>query len=159
MNKEKHAQKQTLHERNEHLTNWYMVNLGWGIAGILALTFIYKGYRSVQTILAMQPLMWILTGIFAVGAGVVFLLGYTGKIKNQLRARNYGILLVVCALVGLWLALYNRIRPVLETCARAILRRPELTVNSYWNVRIPMIAIGVYLVAGFIWLAVKLLKK
>ena len=107
----------------------------------------------------MQPLMWVLTGVFAAGAAVLFALGKTGVIKNGKRANNYAIFLGVCALVGLWLALYNKLRPVMETCARAILRNPNLTVSSYWNVWLPMIAIVVYLVAAFIYFAVKVTRK
>ena len=159
MKKKKKSNGMTRHERNEHLTNWYMINLCWAIAGILGLTAIYYGYRIVNTILAMQPLMWVLTGVFAAGAAVLFALGKTGVIKNGKRANNYAIFLGVCALVGLWLALYNKLRPVMETCARAILRNPNLTVSSYWNVWLPMIAIVVYLVAAFIYFAVKVTRK
>ena len=82
MTKKKKSNGMTRHERNEHLTNWYMINLCWAIAGILGLTAIYYGYRNVNTILAMQPLMWVLTGVFAAGAAVLFALGKTGVIKN-----------------------------------------------------------------------------
>lgn len=159
MTNKKKSTGMSRHERNEHLTNWYMINLGWGVAGILGLTFIYYGYRNVNTILAMQPLMWVLFGLFTAGTVTVFMLSKLGKIKNQKRGKNYAALLGVCALASLWLSLYNKLRPVMETCARAILRRPNLTVSSYWNVWIPMIAIVVYLIIAFIYYVIQIAKK
>ena len=149
----------TRRERNEHLTNWYMINLCWGIAGIFVLILLYYGYNNVNTILAMQPMMWVFVGLFAAGAAVVWILGKTGVIKNTKRANHYAIFLIICLLAALWLALYNHIRPVLENCARIILNRPELTVSSYWNVWLLMIAIGIYLVGAFIYYVIKVTRK
>lgn len=157
--KKKNANKISRRERNEHLTNWYMINLCWAIVGIFALLGINGGYQRGATIIYMQPLMWILTGVFAVGALVVFCLGKYGVIKNKARANNYSIFLGVCSLTGLWLALYNKLRLVIEKVAQFILNDPKLTVGSVWNVYIPMILIGVYLVGAFIYLAVKVTRK
>lgn len=161
MNKKKTLsnEKMTRRERNEHLTNWYIINLCWGVVGFLVLLGIRQGYRSTASILYMQPLMWVLTALFAVFAIVLFVLAKTGKVKNALRAKHYGWFMAVCAMVGLWFALYNKIRLVMESCAQALLSRPELTVSSYWNVRIPMIGIAVYLIIGLIYFAVKVTRK
>ncbi len=151
-NKKKMTQK----ERNERLTNWYLINLTWGITGIIALLLISKGYNKASTILAMQPMMWALTAIFAIAAIALFSIG---KAKNSARISNYAVFSSVCGLVALWVALYNKIRPLLENVVRTVLSNPNLTVSSYWNVRIPMIAIAIYLIVSFIWFAVKVTRK
>ena len=153
MSNEKKISKKEL---NERLTNWYLINLTWGVVGILALLLISKGYNNSSTILAMQPMMWIFTGVFTVGSIVLFALG---KQKGAVRANHYAIFGVVCTLVSLWLALYNKIRPLMESTLRTFLGNPALNVSSYWNVRIPMILIGIYLVVSFICFAIKVTKK
>lgn len=152
----KKQQKMTKHERNEHLTNWYMINLSWGIVGILSLLAINRGYRNIDLLLHMQSIVWVLTGVFVAGTIALVIIG---KIKNSARVNHYAILTGICTLVGLWLALYNKIRPVLENVARTLLGNPNLTVSSYWNVWIPMIGIGVYLVVAFIYYVIKLAQK
>lgn len=159
IHEEKLAEKRASEEYKEHLTNWYMLQLSWGIVGIIALLYIGSLYRDVNVLVHMQTVTWILTGVFAVGGLVVFGLGKSGVIKNTKRANNYAIFLGVCTLFALWLSLYNRIRPIMETVARAITRNPALSVNSYWNTRIPIIAISAYLIISFIVYTVKVLKK
>ena len=143
-------------EQNERLTNWYLINLTWGVVGILALLLISKGYNNSGTILAMQPMMWILTGVFAAGSIILFAVG---KQKGSLRANHYAIFAIACTLVSLWLALYNKIRPLMENILCTLIGNSALNVSSYWNVRIPMIAIGIYLVISFIWFAIKVTRK
>lgn len=152
----KKQQKMTKHERNEHLTNWYMINLSWGIVGILALLAINRGYRNIDMLLIMQPLAWVLTGVFAAATIALVVMG---KVKDSTRANHYAILTGVCTFVGLWLAFYNKIRLVLENVVRTLLGNPNLTVSSYWNVWIPMIGIGIYLVVAFIYYVIKLAQK
>lgn len=147
------------YNRKEHLTNWYMINLCWGILGMFALTGVYRGYRNMGYLSYMQPLMWVFTGIFAVAAVVLFVYPKIKEVKNSRRFINYGIFMCVCTVVSLWLALYNILRPIIEKCARVILSNPGLMVNSYWNVRVPMILIAVYLVAAFIWYVIEVNKK
>ena len=148
--------KKTINKQNDQLTNWYMINLCWGVAGLLGLFLIYQGYRNTDFILAMQPITWVLTAVFAVGGLALFVLG---KTKSSKRMTHYAIFSGVCTLVALWLALYNRIRPMLESLLRAILQNSNLIVSSYWNVWIPMIGIGIYLIASFIFFVIKVTKK
>ena len=151
-NKKKISKK----EQNERLTNWYLINLSWGVVGILSLLLISKGYQNISTLLSMQPLMWVLTGIFAIGTITLIVLG---KAKDSKRMNNYAILCGVSTLVALWLAFYNKLRPLMENVIRTILDNPNLNVSSYWNVRIPMIGIGVYLVVAFVWYIVTMNRK
>ena len=143
-------------EQNERLTNWYLINLSWGVVGILALLLISRGYNNAGTILSMQPVMWVLTGVFALGTIALFAIGNT---KKSARINHYAIFSGVCTLVALWIALYNKIRPILESTLRTVLGNPNLNVYSYWNVRVPIIAIGIYLVVTFIWYAIKVTRK
>lgn len=155
-NKGAHLNKlEARHREKERLTNWYMINLCWGLLGIIVLAILNYCYRTTSILVHMQLVSWIMTGVFAAGAIVVFLLGFKGVIKNRLRANHYAIFLGVCALVGLWLALYNKIRPVMENVLHFVTRNESLIVNSYWNVYIPMIGIAAYLVIAFIWYLVK----
>lgn len=155
--KKKNANKISKRERNDRLTNWYLINLCWGIIGFLALVFVKKGYSSGDTIGIMEPLMWSLVVFFALATVILFAIGK--KLKNGKRAINYSIFMLVCTLVSLWLALYNVIRPVLENAAQIVLGNPSLTVGTFWNVWIPMIGIGAYLIVAFIWFAIKVTRK
>lgn len=156
---EKLRRRQERISRQERLTNWYMINLSWGIVGIIALLIMGSLYRSSKILVYMQSVTWALTAIFAVAAIAVFALGKAGKIRNASRAVNYSIFLGVCAVGALWLSLYNRIRPLIESAARAILRNDAISVASYWNIRIPIIAIAVYLIIAFIIYTVKISNK
>ena len=69
--------------------------------GIIALLYLGSLYRDVNTLVHMQTVTWILTGVFAVGGLVVFGVGKGGVIKNTKRADNYAIFLGVCALFAL----------------------------------------------------------
>ncbi len=155
--KKKNANKITKRERNEQLTNWYLVNLCWGIIGFLALIFVKRGYSSGDTIGMMQPLMWCLVGFFAVATVALFFIGK--NLRNGRRAINYSVFMLVCTVVSLWLALYNKIRPVIESIAQTILGNPALTIGTFWNVWLPMIGIGAYLVVTFVWLAIRVTRK
>lgn len=149
------ARMEARKKERERLTNWYMINLGWGLVGLVVLTFIYYGYRSTSMLLHMPTIIWVMTGVFAVAALVVFLLGLKGVIHNRSRANHYAILLAVCTVASLWLAFYNQIRVVLENVLRSVTGNSALSVGSYWNVWTLMIGIGVYLVIAFIWYLVK----
>lgn len=142
----------------EKLTNTYMIQLSLGILGILALMVMRAMYRSLSTLLYMQTITAVLTVVFAVGAVALFVLGKSGKIKNSTRATHYSIFLIICAAFSLWLSLYNALRPIIESAARVILNNPALTVSSYWNIRIPVIAIVAYLVIAFIVYVIRLYK-
>ena len=44
---ERRAEKHKSEEYKEHLTNWYMLNLSWGILGIILLVFYGSLYKHV----------------------------------------------------------------------------------------------------------------
>ena len=155
---ERRAEKHKSEEYKEHLTNWYMINLSWGILGIILLVFYGSLYKG-SALLYMNTVSWVLTALFAVVGIVLFALGKTGVIKNQSRACHYGIFMWVCAAVALWFALFNKLRMVIESAARAITGNEALAVTSYWNYRLPIIAVAVYLVVAFIVYLINLGRK
>ena len=140
----------------EKLTNWYMINLTFGVLAIIVLLILRKLYRTQSTLLYMQTAAWIITAVFAAAAIVIFVLGKTGIIKNFGRARNYSIFMLFCALGGLWLALYNKLRIPLEKVVQAITRNPGQAVSSYWNIYLLMIAVAAYLIGAFIYYVIRL---
>lgn len=160
--REKNAEKnKRLHQREEKrekLTNWYMINFCYGILAIVVLVVFRQLYKTSSVVPYMQMTTWILTAVFAIAAGLIFLLGRNGKIKNTSRANNYAIFLGVCALGALWLSLYNRIRPVMETVLVKITGNNMLSVNSHWNVVLLIYGVIIYIVAAFIYYVVKLNK-
>ena len=158
--KEKNAIKNerlnTKAERAEKLTNWYMINLCYGVLAIIAVIILRRLYDTPSVLVYMQTVTWIATGVFVAAAVLLFALAKTGKIKNFSRARNYSIFMLGCALGSLWLSLYNRIRPVLEKAVQAVM--PNRIVSSYWNTRLLIIGIIAYLVIAFICYVVKLYR-
>ncbi len=157
-NKRKNSHTGEKEAKAEKLTNWYMINLSFGVLAIIVLLILRKLYRTPSVLIYMQSVAWVLTGLFALGAIVLFTLGKTKVIKNCARARNYSIFLGVCALGSLWLALYNRLRIPLEKVVRIITRNPSQTVSSYWNIYLLIIGVVAYLVIAFVIYLIKLRK-
>ncbi len=151
--------KITKKERNEKLTNRYMVQLTWGVVGILVFIGIYRACLTPSTLVLVQPFSWVMTVIFALGAIALVVLGKTGVIKNTSSAYHYAAFSGVCAVFALWLALFNRLRVIIEDVAQTVLNNPNLMVSSYWNIRIPIILIIAYLVIAFIVFAIKVTRK
>lgn len=146
-------------EKNEHLTNRFMIQLTWGIVGILALFVIRQGYRSPAVSIYMQPIFWITTGFFAILALLLFTMSRLEKTSHKERFFNYSIFGLVCTLVSLWFALYNQIRPLLEALLVNISGQAGLTLNTFWSIRIPLYGIILYLVAALIHLIYQVCKK
>ncbi len=160
--KKKNAQKNerlmNKAKKAEKLTNWYMINLCYGILAIIVILILRQLYRTPSTLVYMQTVTWIATGVFALAAVLLFVLGKTGKIKNYSRARNYSIFMLVCALGFLWLSLYNKIRIYAERAVHAITGNPGLAVSSYWNVNLLIIGVAAYLVIAFIYYVIRMYK-
>ncbi len=69
-------------QRREKLTNWYMINLSFGILAIIAVLILRQLYLMPSMLSYMQIVTWVMTGVFAAAAIVVLSLGLTGKIKR-----------------------------------------------------------------------------
>ena len=138
-------------ERIDRLTNWYMINLSWGVLGLIALSFVESMYSNAATILTAPIVMRALAAVFFIGAALVFTLGKTGVIKNSKRANNYAIFLLVIAAVSLWTGFYSQIRNVFVNLIPALsgIRSEWWFV---WTFRYLLIA---YLVIAFVVVTVK----
>ncbi len=145
--------------KKEKLTNWYMITLTWGIVGIIALLLYKNCYTTMSILPYINIINWSLTAVFALSGVALLVLSKFNVIKNSSRANNYAIFLGVCGLTTLWLALYNKLRIVIENVSRTLLNNPALNVSSYWNIRIPIIAICAYLIISFIVYVIKVTKK
>lgn len=158
--REKNAEKNKLRaqreKRRESLTNWYMINLSFGLLAIVVILLIGNLYRSGDTVGYMQIVAWVLTGVFAAAAILLVILGRCGVIKNRKRAYHYAEFMGVCALGSLWLALFNKIRYYAEMALIKITGNQALTINSHWNIRMLIIAIVAYLIIAFVYYIVKL---
>ena len=160
--KEKNAKKkQRLMEREqkrEKLTNWYMINLSFGILAIIVVLILRQFYYKPSVLEYMPMVTWIMTGVFAAAAIVLLVLGVKGVIKNSKRAKNYAIFMGVCALGSLWLALYNKIRMYAEIGLQKITGNENLLINSHWNINLLIIGIVAYLIIAFIYYLIKLYR-
>lgn len=147
MKREKRREKKAALER---LTNWYMINLSWGIVGIVALRFVENGFSSADTILIMPTVMKVIAAIFAIVAVALFVCGKTKVLKNTSRCFNYGIFTAVIALVSLEIGFYNKVLIVLRNMNIA-------PADSRWLVSWGFIAaIVAYLVLALIWTGVRI---
>lgn len=156
-NEEKNLKRQKKREKQEAIertTNRYMINLMWGIVGILVLRLVEKGYNSLATILQMPTIMKIVAGVFAVIAVALFVLGKVKVIKNTKRCYDYAVFTAVIAVVSLWIGFYAKIRLFVIN----FLPYFKPFDSRFWYSWLPMAAIIVYLVVALIWTIVKLAK-
>ena len=142
--------------RKEHLTNLYMIQLSLGLLGIVILSLFSNLYKNPKTLIHMQTVTWILFGIFT---AVCIVLAIIGKSKKCSCCFNYGLLSGICALITLWLSLFNKIRVILENVVRSVTGNEMLSIGSFWNIRVPIILIIAYLVIAFIVYCVMIAKK
>lgn len=147
---EKKERNKIKHQKQEHLVNWYMVNICWGVLAIIVLKFIDNGYMSAKTSSGMNIFMWILTGVFAAGAIAVLVLGKCKVIKSFRRAVNNTVFLAFCALGSALVVLYAPIRYALMQSIPAL-----SSLHSSWRVYWIMLAIVVYLLAALVYYFIK----
>lgn len=147
----KRERRRERRESVDRLTNGYMINLAWGILGIVALRFVESGYSSADTVLVMPLAMKILAAVFAAAAICLFVLGGTGVIKNRRRANNYGIFAVALTVVSAWIGFFQQIR------LAAVKLIPQLySVDSRWWISWgPITLLVIYLVAALIWTGIR----
>ena len=134
----------------ERTTNRFMINLAWGIVGIVLLRIVERGYSSADTILQMPVIMKVLAVIFALGAIALFVCGKKGFIKNTTRCYDYAVFTLVAALASLWIGFYEKMIVV----ARNVF---NITASdSRWFISWGLIAaVVVYLVAMLVWTIIR----
>ena len=135
----------------DRLTNWYMINLAWGILGIVFLRIIESGYNSTDMLLKMPVIMKVLIGVFAIIAVGLFVCGkFVAKGKSRLY--NYSIFSGVLALISAWIGFFPQIR------ALSLSLVPSLyALDSRWWISWGIIVLIVsYLVIALILTSIKI---
>ena len=139
--------------RIDKATNWYMINLAWGILVIILLRFVETGYSGAK-VLTMPTIMKVLSGIFAVSAIGFFVCGKLDVLKKASTFYGYGIFAAALTLGSLWIAFFPAIRNLLGTISPGL-----LAVDSRWWIsKGPIVIVVAYLVVTLIWTAVRVAK-
>ncbi len=126
----------------DKVTNWFMINLAWGVLALILLRYMEN------TIMIHPERMLIPAIIFGVIAVVLFVLGGMKIIKNKSRAFNYGIFTAVAAVFSLYLTYFARIRYALGAFGD----------TRWWMSWGPSLAIALYLLGAFIFTAIKIAR-
>ena len=147
----KREKRRAKREKIEKLTNWYMINLSWGVLGFIALGLVERLYGSASTVLTAPIVMKVIGAVFAVSAAALFVIAKAAKIKNTQRAVNYSIFLGVIALISLCIGFYSNIRNLLVT-AIPMLGNLRSEWWYAWGFRYLLI---IYLAAAFIVVTIK----
>lgn len=136
----------------DKLTNWYMINLAWGILGIVFLRIIESGYNSTNMLLKMPVIMKVFIGVFALIAIALFVCGKFLLAKYKSRFYNYGIFSCVLTLISAWIGFFPQIRSFLAGMFPSL-----YSLDSRWWVSWGIIIlIAVYLVVSLISTSVKI---
>lgn len=130
-------------------TNWFMINLAWGILAIIILS-------GIQNKLLINPkAAFTPTIIFAVLAVGLYVCSKAIKaLKNPKRFFNYAVFSLVIAVVSLYIGLFPQIRNIAGTLFPSILNLD----SRVWITRGPITLIAVYLVVAFVLTAIKIAK-
>ena len=147
----KREKRRAKKERIDKLTNWFMINLSWGVVGLIALGFVERAFSNPATVLLAPNVMKWLAAVFFVLAAVLYLLGKSGVIKNKKRARDYSVFLAVLTLASLWIGFFAPIRNV----AVAIIPALKNLRSEWWYVWSLRYILIAYLVVAFIVVTVK----
>lgn len=148
---QKRVKRRERKEKIDKLTNWYMINLSWGVAGFIALGFVESGFANGATVLEMPIIMKILAAVFAVGAVLLAVFGKCGVIKNKKRAFDYSLFLGVLTLISLWIGFYAKIRNAVISLIPAL----KDVRSEWWYSRGFRYLLAIYLVVGFVVVTVK----
>lgn len=147
----KREKRRIKREKIDKLTNWYMINLSWGVLGIIALSFVENLFGNAETILSAPVIMKVVGVVFAALAIAIFAVSRLGKFKNTKRATNYSIFMGVIALISLWIGFYANIRSILISVIPAL----SSLRSEWWYVWGFRYLIAIYLIAAFVVVTVK----
>ena len=119
---EKRAKRAAKIEASEKLTSGFMLNLTYGLAGIILLEIVRRHYNMGSYNFASK--FCIVFGIvFALATAGTAILGYLNKITVN-KCRNYTIFFVISALSSLFLSFDLRL----------LISRPLLAKKASWGV-------------------------
>lgn len=146
--REKNREKRT---RIEKTTNWYMVNLAWGIFTIILIRMVENGYDAGH-VFEVQNALKIFAGVFAVIAVGLFVCGKLNLLNRKHTFVGYGVFSGVLALGSLWEGYFAQIRNVFVNI------NPLFGGfdSSWWFSKLPIAIVVAYLVAALVWTAVRI---
>lgn len=147
----KREKRRAKKEKIDKLTNWYMINLSWGVLGFIAFSFVENLFGSAETVLKAPMIMKILGIVFIVLGVLLFVLGKTNVIKNTKRANDYAIFMGVVALISLIIGFYSNIRNVVI----GILPQAAALRSEWWYCWGFRYLLAAYLIIGFIVVTIK----
>ncbi len=142
----KRTKKLEKREKIDKATNWFMINLAWGILAIIVLA-------GIQNKIMITPKKAFIPAIiFAVVAVGLFVCGKLKVLKNTKRVNDYAWFSAVITLVSLYIGLYTKIRVIAGGLIPSL-----LNVDSrVWVGQAPITLIGIYLVVAFVVTTVKI---
>ena len=147
----KREKRRAKREKIDKMTNWYMINLTWGVVCFILLGFVENLYGSASTVLTAPFAMKIVGIVLALGAILLFVLGKIGIIKNTKRAYDYAIFVGIAALSSLWIGFYAVIRTAVIGLAPAL----GALRSEWWYAWGFRYLIAAYLIIAFIVVTVK----
>ena len=147
----KREKRRAKKENIDKMTNWYMINLTWGVVCFILLGFVENLYGSASTVLTAPLVMKIVGIVLALGAILLFVLGMPGIIKNTKRAYNYAIFVGIAALSSLWIGFYAVIRSAIIRIIPAL----GALRSEWWYAWGFRYLIAAYLVIAFVVVTVK----
>ncbi len=152
-NEIKWKKRQAKRDKIDNLSNLFMINLVWGVVGFIALGIVGRLYSDFKTILVAPMILKITAAVLFAVAIVLFVLGKMGVFKNKKRAINYSIFAAATALISLYLGFYAQVRNILIKVFPAL----SSIRSEWWYLWGPRYLIGIYLVALFIVITIKIL--
>lgn len=94
-------------EREDKITNRVLINFGYAMLGYVLLYILWVCLNDVahpQVMRGVPTFMMYLCGVFVLGAIVCYVFGF---MKNKVRLKNYGHMLIGSAVVAFYLNLYK----------------------------------------------------
>ena len=147
----------------DKITNWFMINLAWGVFGFIVLRYLEGPLMNdwddfmtgeIGPVKSFLGTLAICLGVLAVlllALRVVLNYKEIKFFKTKSRVLNYGIFTAVVAAVVYYLSAYNRIRQFIVGIFPSLVNMD----TSFWITGALTYAIGIYLVGAFIYTAVR----
>lgn len=177
LKKQKKAEKKA---KIDKITNWFMINLAWGIFGFIILRYMSNpiatdynefidGQEVVGPVKSFLGTFAIILGIIAILLLVWGLLTKFNVIKcpanpksavkklfaNSQRFINYGVFAAVLTVVTYYLSIYNKVRMYVLNAFPSLWESTTFSTQEFWISGGISYAIGAYLLVAFIYTAVK----
>ncbi len=154
LKKQKKAEKRA---KVDKITNWFMINLAWGIFSFIILRYLQNPIMTDydNTVRNVLGILGIIIGVAAVALFAIrATLNYKELkfVKNKNRVLNYGIFTAIVAIVLVYLKFYTNVRNVVV----AILPFTQSFHTNFWITNGLSYAIWGYLLIAFIYTAVKI---